>query len=187
MQKQHSIPTRGKGLSPSALPLWGPICSTVSRPGPPSTGKMCSWWRGSRGWPQGWSEGWSTSLIKKGWGSWACSAWKRRFQGDITVAFQCLKKPINKMVTNFSCRMLVIEQWAIVLNKKKGDLDIRRKLFTQRVVRPRHSCPEKLWCPIPGGAQGQVGWDSEKPALVGSSPAHGRGIGTGWAFRSLPT
>ena len=20
------------------------------------------------------------------------------------------------------------------------------------------SCPEKLWCPIPGGTQGQVGW-----------------------------
>jgi len=25
MQKQHSIPTRGKGLSPCALPLWGPF------------------------------------------------------------------------------------------------------------------------------------------------------------------
>jgi len=26
------------------------------------------------------------------------------------------------------------------------------------VVRRWHCCPEKLWCPIPGGAQGQVGW-----------------------------
>jgi len=27
-----------------------------------------------------------------------------------------------------------------------------------RVPKHWHSCPEKLWCPIPGGAQGQVGW-----------------------------
>ena len=33
------------------------------------------------------------------------------------------------------------------------------KFFTQRVVRRWHSCPEKLWCPIPGG-----------------SPAHGTGL-----------
>jgi len=41
-----------------------------------------------------------------------------------------------------------------------------------------HSCPEKLWCPIPGGAQGQVGWGSGQPELVGGSPAHGRGWGS---------
>jgi len=37
-------------------------------------------------------------------------------------------------------------------------LNIRKKFFTERAVRRGHSCPEKLWCPIPGGAQGQVGW-----------------------------
>jgi len=31
-------------------------------------------------------------------------------------------------------------------------------LFIQRAVRPWHSCPEKLWCTHPGGAQGQVEW-----------------------------
>ena len=55
-------------------------------------------------------------------------------------------------------------------------LDIRR---TQRAVRPWHSCPEKLWCPIPGGAQGQVGWSSGQPELVGGSPAHNTGLGLG--------
>ena len=33
-----------------------------------------------------------------------------------------------------------------------------REFSTQRVVRPWHSCPEKLWVPIPAGALGQVGW-----------------------------
>jgi len=49
------------------------------------------------------------------------------------------------------------------------------KFFPQRAVRRWHSCPEKLWCPIPGGAQGQVGWGPGQPELVGGSPAHGRG------------
>ena len=26
------------------------------------------------------------------------------------------------------------------------------------LARRWHGCPEKLWCPIPGGARGQVGW-----------------------------
>ena len=41
--------------------------------------------------PQRWWKGWSTSPMKKGWGSWACLAW-RRLWGDLTVAFQYLKR-----------------------------------------------------------------------------------------------
>jgi len=29
--------------------------------------------------------------------------------------------------------------------------------------------PRKLWCPIPGGAQGQVGWGPGQPELVGAT------------------
>jgi len=54
-------------------------------------------------------------------------------------------------------------------------LAVKKKTFTWRAVRRWHSCPEKLWCPIPGGAQGQVGWGPGQPELVGGSPAHGRG------------
>jgi len=36
--------------------------------------------------------------------------------------------------------------------------DIQQKFITWRVVRCWHSGPEKLWCPFPGGTQGQVGW-----------------------------
>ena len=42
-------------------------------------------------------------------------------------------------------------------------------------------------CPLPGRAQGQAGWSSEHPGLVGDVPAHGRGVGTRRSLRSLPT
>jgi len=41
--------------------------------------------------------------------------------------------------------------------------------------------------PIPGGVQGQAGWGFGQPGLVGGVPAPGRGAGTGWSLRSLPT
>ena len=67
----------------------------------------------------------------------------------------------------------------------KYKLDDRRKFFPQRAVRRWHSCPEKLWCPIPVGAQGQVGWGPGQPELVGGSPAHGRSCG--WVGFELPS
>jgi len=42
-------------------------------------------------------------------------------------------------------------------------------------------------CPFPGSVQGQVGWDFEQPGLVEGVHAHGRGVGTRWSLRSLPT
>ena len=38
---------------------------------------------------------------------------------------------------------------------------MKLQFFTQRAVRPWHSCPEKLWCPIPAGTKGQVEWGPE--------------------------
>jgi len=43
-------------------------------------------------------------------------------------------------------------------------LGFRESFFTQRAVRPWH-CPQKLWCPIPGGAPGQAGWGPGQPEL----------------------
>ena len=41
-----------------------------------------------------------------------------------------------------------------------------------------HIAQRSCGCPLPGSAQGQVGWSSEQPGLVGDVPAHGRGVGT---------
>jgi len=50
------------------------------------------------------------------------------------------------------------------LSKRRFKLDFRRKFFTQRGAGT--GCPEKLWCPIPGGVQRQVGWGPGQPDLV---------------------
>jgi len=45
------------------------------------------------------------------------------------------------------------------------------------VVRRWHSCPEKLGCPIPGGAPGQAGWGPGQPQLVVAALPMARGWG----------
>jgi len=42
-------------------------------------------------------------------------------------------------------------------------------------------------CPLLGSVQGQVGWGFGHPGPVEGVPARGRGLGTGWSIRSLPT
>jgi len=46
--------------------------------------------------------------------------------------------------------------------------------------------PEKLWCPIPGGTQGQVGWGPGQLSCWGAALPMAWGE-AGWALRSLPT
>ena len=60
------------------------------------------------------------------------------------------------------------------LKEGRVRLDVGQQFFPQRAVRCWHSCPEKLWCPIPEGTQGQVGWGPGQPELAG------------WALRPLP-
>ena len=62
------------------------------------------------------------------------------------------------------------------LKEGRCRLDVRKKLFTRKVVRPWHSCPESCGCPISGGIQGQVGWGPGQPELLGGSPANSRGL-----------
>ena len=50
------------------------------------------------------------------------------------------------------------KQSSFKLKEGRFRLDTRKNFFTQRMARPWHSYPEKLWYPIPGGIQDQVGW-----------------------------
>ena len=73
----------GRWLSLSILPLWGPIWSTVSRSRAPQYKKDRAVGEGPEEGHKDNQGGWSTSPMKTGWGSWACSVRGR----DLIVAF----------------------------------------------------------------------------------------------------
>ena len=54
------------------------------------------------------------------------------------------------------------------------------KFFYSDSGKDWYSCPESCGCPIPGGAQGWVGWGPGQPELVGGSQPTA-GVGNGWA------
>jgi len=74
---------------------------------------------------------------------------KRRFWGDLIADFQYLRGAYEQEGDRlfFSVR-----------DKTRGNgVKLKeRKFFTQSAVRPWHSCPEKQWCPIPGGTQARL-------------------------------
>lgn len=56
------------------------------------------------------------------------------------------------------------------------------------MVRHGHRLPKDLVDgPIPGSVLSQAGQGFQQSSLVGSIPAHGRGVGTRWSLRVLPT
>ena len=61
---------QGRFSSPSSLPWWGPIWSTVFSSGLPSSRKM-------RNYRREFSEGLWRWSMRKGWGSWTCLGWRR--------------------------------------------------------------------------------------------------------------
>jgi len=72
------------------------------------------------------------------------SSQKTRLQGDHIVAFQYLKEAYkqegNQLLTQpGSCRT---RRNGFKLKKGKIRLDLRKKFFIQREMRPWHSCPE---------------------------------------------
>jgi len=126
---------RGRGLSPSALPLWGPSWSATCRPGAPSTRRKWSCWSGSRVEPWGYSEGWNTSPMRKGWERWTCLVWRREGSKETSLwPFSAWGEFISTRGTNFLRGLIVIEQ-EFELKEWRFQLDVRRKFFTQRVAR----------------------------------------------------
>ena len=73
------------------------------------------------------------------------------------------------------------------LKEGRFRLDIRKKFFPVKGETLAQVSQSSCGCPLPGSVQGQVGRGFGQPGLVEGVPAHGRGVGTGWSLRSLPT
>ena len=135
-------------LAPSIGPIW----STVPRPGAPSTGRMWSSCSGSRGGPLRWSEDCSTSPMRKGWGNWACLAWRGEVSGKTSLQpSSTWREHINSRGNGCLRGWIVIGQGGMVLNWDKGGLGwILERSFSHRGWwRTGTDFPRRLWMPHP--------------------------------------
>ena len=86
---------------------------------------------------------------------------KRRLQGDLIAAFQYLKEDYkwegNQLFTQIDSDRT--RGNCFKLKEGRFRLDVTGKLFTQRLVRCWHSCPERLWMPHP--------WRCSRPSWMG--------------------
>ncbi|PKU41182.1 hypothetical protein llap_8511 [Limosa lapponica baueri] len=105
---------------------------------------------------------------------------KRRFQGDLIVAFQSLngacKNDGDRLFSRTCCDMTSGNDFKL----KEGScrLDIRKQFFMLRMMKHWPKLPrEVVDAPSLGNSQGQVGWGSEQPDLVEDVPAYCKGIG----------
>ena len=84
---------------------------------------------------------------------------KRRFQGDLIAAFQYLKGAYKEEVELLFTRVDSDRRRRNGLRLRKGRfrLDIRRKFFTQSVVRCWNRLPKEVWMPHPW-RRSRPGW-----------------------------
>ena len=100
---------RGKWGDYSNL-LWGPIWSTAARLRAQSLLQI-------QRTPQWQSEGWSISPLRKGWGSWACLAWRREgSRGTSLLLSSSSEEFINLTETDFLHGQIARGQGGTVFN-----------------------------------------------------------------------
>jgi len=106
------------------------------------------------------------------------------------VAFQCLQGACRKDGDHIFSRACCgrLRSNGFKLKEGRFRLDIREEIFYNE---GGETVERIAWRgsggPVPGNIQGQVGWGSEQPDLVGDVPAHCRGAGLADLSRSLPT
>jgi len=106
----------GDSVPPIQL-WWDPTWSTASNSGAPNPRRTWSCWSSSRGGLQRWSKGWSTSPMKKGQGSWGCSAWSREgCRETLEQPSSTWRGPTRKMGKIFSAGLAAIRQGVMALN-----------------------------------------------------------------------
>ncbi|GAB0185771.1 hypothetical protein GRJ2_001042400 [Grus japonensis] len=108
---------------------------------------------------------------------------KRRLWGDLTPAFQYLKRACRKAAEGLFTRACSDRTRGNGLKLKEGRfrLNIRKKFFCMRVVRHWNRLSREVVTASSlndGNIQSQVGWGFGQPDLVEGVPAHGRGVGT---------
>jgi len=104
---------------------------------------------------------------------------KSRLWGDLVAAFQYLKEAYKKAGQALFTRASSDRARGngFKLKDNRFGLDMRKKLFTMRVVRHRNRLPRVFSCPEARCFQGQVGSVFEQPGLVEDVPAHSMGVG----------
>jgi len=111
---------RGRWLSLSTLPLWGPIRSTASRPGASSTATMQRCWSESRGRRQRRSKHLSYEERLRELDLFGLG--KRRLWKCLTVLpYSTWRELISRKATDIFHGLMVIGQ-GMVLNQKRGNL-----------------------------------------------------------------
>jgi len=117
--------------------------------------------------------------MKKSWGGWACSAWRKEGSGETSLQpFSTWGELINRRESEskFLHHLIVIGRGGMVLNQKRRDLDwiLGEYFFYSETGEALVQLPRDCGCPIPGGGQGQAGrgpWQSELG--VATSPWQG--------------
>ncbi|KAK4827216.1 hypothetical protein QYF61_015244 [Mycteria americana] len=101
---------------------------------------------------------------------------KRRLQGDLIVAFQCIKEAYKKdreRLFTKACSDRTRSN-SFKLKESRFRLDIRKKNYDEGRKTLEQVAQGSCRCPIIGSGQGHFGWGFEQPDLVKDVPARGR-------------
>jgi len=126
------------------------LLGSLSTPGAPSTGGMQKCWSRSRRGLWWRYEGRSTSPMKKGWGRWACSAWRREGCRETSLWLSSVSRETimgDQLLTQSDSDRTSGNGFK--LKEGRFQSDVRKKLFTQRAMRCWHCCQERMWMSHP--------------------------------------